>query len=106
MMCTDESGKTLLSPAGAVMTAAFEAYIDDGCTPAGRERGRRLVRAMLEAAEKHGYRYGAQLHAMLIGGVIGPQGVDMLIRAVGLVPRAEVIELVLSILGPSDASLS
>lgn len=103
IMRVDSKGDAFLSPVGVVMAAAFSAYVDNECTAAGQAKCRALVRTILAAAERHGYRYGAQLHTLLIAGSIGSRGVEMLIQAVGMVPGNVVRELVQNILGPNDA---
>ena len=47
-LAADRDGEIYLAPAAVLLMAADAAYVDAGCTPEGKSKGRAMVRAILE----------------------------------------------------------
>lgn len=96
---TEHDGETYLSAPAVLLLAADAAYIDTDCTPEGKAKGRAMVRAILAAAQAHGFPSVAWLQVFLVAGEgRNPKVMEMARAACAMVPPERMVQVVVETL--------
>lgn len=96
---TERDGEILLSAHAVLLMAADAGYLDPNCTPEGKAKGRKLVRAILAAAQANGYPSTPQLQVLLVAGEgRNPKVQEMARGACDMVPSERMVQVVVETL--------
>lgn len=94
-LAAEHDGETYLSAPAVLLIAADAAYVDAGCTPEGKAKGRAMVRAILAAAQANGYPYTSQLQVLLVAGEgRNPKVMEMARAACAVVPPERMVQAI------------